>query len=152
MMHEPTLAHIPLSSITDELKGDTFHMAVTEDGMAVYHVYGGYTIICDGRLSSLNSIIRDYIYKSKNDSFTNEEEREGVELAMSATRYVLSAPMFAFSDAALTYDIAKVIVDYLVSIQDDADNALLGPDDAEENADMIDSIELAETITTKPEL
>lgn len=138
--HEPTLAYVALKDVEAELKGDTFHMAVMKDGTCVYKVYGGYTIICDGRMQSLASTIKEYIEYSKAESKMSEEEKESHELAISAVRYVLSAPMYAFSDSGLTFDIARKIVEYLISLQNEAERTELPIDYAKDNADYADEI------------
>lgn len=147
--HEPTLAHIALKDIEKELKGDTFHMAVMKDGTCVYKVYGGYTIICDGRMESLSNTIKEYIKYSEAESEMSDEEKESYELTMSAIRFVLSAPMYAFADSGLTFDLARTIVEYLVSLQNEAENAELPIDYAKDNADHLDEITAMDEILEK---
>ena len=132
--HEPTMVHIPLSDVVEELKGDTFEMAVTKKGDAIYHVYGGYTIIADPRLIGLNSTIRNYIASSnKTNEGLDEDEQTDIELDFSATRYVLSAPMFAFSSPDIKFQIATDIVKWLNDTAEDLLNRPLQEDDEEAN-------------------
>ena len=55
--HEPTLVHIAEVDIVSRFDGAHFEMCVTKDGTAVYRTRGGYTIVADYGLTSLNSTI-----------------------------------------------------------------------------------------------
>jgi hypothetical protein len=111
---EPTLVHIPVDDVVKSLKGETFEMSVTKHGDAIYHVYGGYTIIADGtRMRSLAGSIADYVVNQELVKDLDEKEREAYDLDLSATAYVLNIPMLAFSDADLKYDLASKIVTWL---------------------------------------
>lgn len=114
MSIEPTIVHIPEADVVKKLKGETFEMAVTKHGDAVYHVYGGYTIIADGsRMRSLAQSIADYVIHQDLVNDLDEKERELYDLDMSATAYVLNIPMYAFSDQDLKYDLATKVVSWL---------------------------------------
>ena len=111
---EPTLVHIPTADVVKSLKGDTFEMSLTKQGDAVYHVYGGYTIVADGaRMRSLANTIADYIVNQEFVKDLDEKEREIYDLDLSATAYVLNIPMLAFSDQDLKFDLAAKIVQWL---------------------------------------
>lgn len=111
---EPTLVHIPVADVAKSLKGDTFEMSITKHGDAIYHVYGGYTLIADGqRMRSLANTIADYIINQDLVKDLDDKEKEMYDLDLSATAYVLNIPMIAFSDADLKYDLASKIVTWL---------------------------------------
>lgn len=111
---EPTIVHIPTEDVVQTLKGDTFEMSVTKHGDAIYHVYGGYTLIADGqRMRSLANTIADYIINQDLVKDLDDKEKELYDLDLSATAYVLNIPMIAFSDADLKYDLASKIVTWL---------------------------------------
>lgn len=111
---EPTIVHIPTEDVVKTLKGDTFEMSVTKHGDAIYHVYGGYTLIADGqRMRSLANTIADYIINQDLVKDLDDKEKEMYYLDLSATAYVLNIPMIAFSDADLKYDLASKIVTWL---------------------------------------
>jgi hypothetical protein len=111
---EPTIVHIPTEDVVRTLKGDTFEMSVTKHGDAIYHVYGGYTLIADGqRMRSLANTIADYIINQDLVKDLDDKEKELYDLDLSATAYVLNIPMIAFSDADLKYDLASKIVTWL---------------------------------------
>lgn len=110
---EPTIVHIPTDDVVKTLKGDTFEMSLTKHGDAIYHVYGGYTLIADGqRMLSLANTIADYIINQDLVKDLDDKERELYDLDLSATAYVLNIPMFAFSDPDLKYDLASKIVSW----------------------------------------
>ena len=110
---EPTIVHIPTDDVVKTLKGDTFEMSLTKHGDAIYHVYGGYTLIADGqRMLSLANTIADYIINQDLVKDLDDKERELYDLDLSATAHVLNIPMFAFSDPDLKYDLASKIVSW----------------------------------------
>lgn len=111
---EPTLVHIPTADVVKSLKGNTFEMSLTKQGDAVYHVYGGYTIVADGaRMHSLAKTIADYIENQDLAKDLDEKERELYELDLSATAYILNIPMLAFCDQDLKVDLASRIIQWL---------------------------------------
>lgn len=111
---EPTIVHIPTEDVVKTLKGDTFEMSLTKHGDAIYHVYGGYTLIADGqRMRSLANTIADYIINQDLVKDLDDKEKELYDLDLSATAYVLNIPILAFSDADLKYDLASKIVTWL---------------------------------------
>lgn len=111
---EPTIVHIPTDDVVKTLKGDTFEMSLTKHGDAIYHVYGGYTLIADGqRMLSLANTIADYIINQDLVKDLDDKERELYDLDLSATAYVLNIPMFAFSDPDLKYDLASKVVSWI---------------------------------------
>lgn len=111
---EPTLVHIPVDDVVKTLKGETFEMSLTKHGDAIYHVYGGYTIVADGnRMRSLANAIADYVVNQELVDKLDEKEREAYDLDLSASAYVLNIPMLAFSDPNLKYDLATRMVSWL---------------------------------------
>lgn len=118
---EPTLVHIPVDDVVKTLKGETFEMSLTKHGDAIYHVYGGYTIVADGnRMRSLANAIADYVVNQELVEELDEKEREVYDLDLSASAYVLNIPMLAFGDPNLKYDLATMIVAYLRKTYDEA--------------------------------
>lgn len=144
---EPSLVHIAIDDIVSELEGDTFTMAVTKNGDAVYHVKGGYTIIADGcRMVSLAETIKGYIEHKNIVETLDEADRELYDLDLSATSYVLNVPMFAFSDPELKYDIATICIQHLRKVYDEAMNAPLQDETPEENKAFEDATLALETL------
>lgn len=111
--NEPTIVYTPISKIERTVKGDTFELHEMKDGTAIYHVYGGYTVVVDARMSSLNMAIKDYIDLMSDSSNLSEENRTNFELSLSAFGYIMSCPMFAFTSEEFTFDLASKIVEFL---------------------------------------
>lgn len=132
---EPTLVHIPTADIVSSLKGKTFEMSVTKHGDAIYHVYGGYTIVADGaRMKSLAHAIADYVVNDDLAKNLDDSEREMYELDMSATAHVLNIPMMAFADRDLKFELASKIINWMRSKYDEALEQPLQDETPEQNA------------------
>lgn len=142
--HKPTLAYIAIDDIDQELNGDTFTMAILKDGSVVYKVYGGYTVIADPRVTGLNETIRNYIRVANGDIEIQDAEKEDVEVALEAMRYVLSAPMYAFSSDDIMYTIATDIVRWINATAEAILNQDLADEDAQANIEFEDRFKFLE--------
>ena len=141
--HEPTLVYLPIKDVKNTLKGDTYEMNVMKDGTAVYHTYGGYTVVAKPNLTSLAGTIEEYIARQTFiDEFT-DDEKKNLELDLSAFTYIMTLPTFAFSDLAFKYDIAGSIVSFLREKYD----TLLNEGLAEETPDAVDANEKFKSAT-----
>lgn len=138
--HEPTLVHITEASIIDRFDGAHFEMCITKDGTAVYRTRGGYTIVADYGLSSLNKTISDFITLSKNEVKLSDSEMEAVLLDLDANAHVLNIPMLAFSDLDFKFELAKMVINFLRDTYDKAMNAPLQDETPEENKVFKDGI------------
>lgn len=138
--HEPTLVHITEASIIDRFDGAHFEMCMTKDGTAVYRTRGGYTIVADYGLSSLNKTISNFIALSKNEVKLSDDEMEAVLLDLDANAHVLNIPMLAFSDLDFKFELAKMVVNFLRDTYDKAMNATLQDETPEENKIFKDGI------------
>lgn len=144
---EPTIVHIPAEDVVKTLKGDTFEMTLTKHGDAVYHVYGGYTLIADGqRMRSLANTIADYIINQDLVKDLDDKEKELYDLDLSATAYVLNIPMFAFSDPELKYDLASKIVSWVRETYEKAMEQPLQEETREQDAVFEDAAKAIENI------
>lgn len=147
---EPTIVHIPTADVVKSLKGETFEMSVTKKGDAIYHVYGGYTLIADGaRMRSLAGTIADYVANQDLVRDLDENERELYDLDMSATAYVLNIPMMAFSDQDLKFDLASKMVEWLRKTYEDAMSKPLQEETPELDATFEDAAKAIEEIKTE---
>lgn len=138
--HEPTLVHITEASVIDRFDGAHFEMCITKDGTAVYRTRGGYTIVADYGLSSLNKTISNFIALSKNEVKLSDDEMEAVLLDLDANAHVLNIPMLAFSDLDFKFELAKMVVNFLRDTYDKALNATLQDETPEENKIFKDGI------------
>lgn len=108
---DPTLVYIPVDSVVESIEGNTFTMYTTTNGEAVYHVYGGYTVIADARSRTLNGTIRDLINMVKNAPDKNDEDKKNYDIILDAACRVLNIPYIAFSDGDFMLDVAKLYVE-----------------------------------------
>lgn len=138
--HEPTLVHVALDDIQKEFKGDTYEMRITKTGQAIYHVYGGYTIVVDPRMVGLHDEICRFMNLDDNTEQYTEEEKEMILMDREVSAWVLSSPMYAFSDIDLKYKIATDIVEWLNAQTQEMLNAEIPDDDAEKNAEFEDAV------------
>lgn len=145
--HEPTLAHIPLSDVEAQLKGDTFEMSITKSGDAVYHTYGGYTIIASPRLASLNGTIKSYVLGQEYLSDLTEDERNIYDLNLSATNQLLSAPAYAFCDEDLAFDISKLIIEWVKKSYDELMSKPLQPENGDTQVKWEDATKAVDDIS-----
>ena len=121
--HEETLVYLPKKNVEDIVSNDTFELAVMKDGTAIYKTFGGYTVIANANLVSLNDKITEFVRLDKELDDTTEEERENIKLDLAAFGYILSLPTFVFSDVNFTYEMAGHIVKYLREKYDEAVNS-----------------------------
>lgn len=133
--HEETLVYLPKKNVEDIVSNDTFELAVMKDGTAIYKTFGGYTVIANANLVSLNDKITEFVRLNKELDDTTEEEKENIELDLAAFGYILSLPTFVFSDVNFTYEMAGHIVKYLREKYDEAVSETLPetPEDVIEN-------------------
>jgi hypothetical protein len=114
-------------------KGETFEIQKTERGI-LYHCYGGYSIFVTPNNKALYQTLNEFIDIETGVVKLNEEESKDFELATSAITYILNAPRIAFSDQGFTFDLATFLVQYLQQIANEAENAPLQYENAEENS------------------
>lgn len=130
--HEPTLVYLPVKDVENKLEGGTFEMSIMKDGTAVYHTYGGLTVVAKPNLTSLAGTIAEYVGSQEYVATLNEEEKELFDLDLSAFGYIMSLPMFAFSNKEFTYSIASNIVEFLRKSADELLNEELHEETSED--------------------
>lgn len=108
----------------DEWKGDTFRITKTTTGV-LYHTYGGYSVFCTPEIQSLYGTLADYVEQKHIYEKLDGQEKENVELVLSALSYCLSLPSFVCGDANFLFNIAGYIVKYINDTFDNAMNAEL---------------------------
>lgn len=138
MSHKPIVVHHELGDVEGTASGKTFELNIMKDGTAIYHVYGGYTIIADVRSRSLNMAL-----KMMYDSLKNGCDDDDATL-VDAMGHVLCIPMVAFCDKALTYQFATSMLEWLGDIQDKAMSADLQDEDPDAIKEISSDLEFRE--------
>ena len=100
-------------------KGQTFELTKTNKGIC-YHLFGGYSIFITQNNVALYETLDDLIENQETYNNLTGQEREDFDLHLSALTYVLDVPLFAFSSADFTYDIATKVIQFLQKTYDDA--------------------------------
>lgn len=100
-------------------KGETFELVKSNKGI-LYHVYGGFNIFVTPNNVALYETLDDLIENQETYNKLTGQEREDFDLHLSALTYVLDVPLFAFSNAEFTYEIAEKVVKFLQKVYDDA--------------------------------
>ena len=113
-------------------KGDTFEIIKTNKGVC-YHVFGGYSIFVTPNNIALYQTLNELIENCEQYNNLQGEEREQFDLNLSAIAYVLDVPLFAFSSADFTFDIASKVVQFLQETYDNAMNKPLQEETPEED-------------------
>lgn len=116
---EPTLIHLPVDDVVKKMESETFRIALLKSGEVVYHLKGGMDIVVQPKANSLYTFLSNMIeLQEELDNFT-EEERKLLLDDITASTYVLNIPFIAFGDLDFKYKLAEVVVNYLVSLQDE---------------------------------
>lgn len=111
--HEPTLLYVPTKDIEKQAEGETFTMAITKDGKAIYHTYGGYTVVADASYSALFDTIYNLIDYMNGTVELDEETSEILKGDTIATSYILSMPIFVMGDFEYKVQLFDNLVGYL---------------------------------------
>lgn len=75
------------------------------------HYHGGFTVLVDERLMSTATALQQIMEGVPSD-ITDKEEREGVEIVLSAAEQVFRLPMYIFSNTPTMLNIATMGVMY----------------------------------------
>ena len=110
MMVEPTA--LDCGKTVDEYKGETFRVTLTDRGV-LYHEYGGYSVFATPNARALYETLEDMVVNKEKYASATDEEKENIELSMSAIGYCLAVPKIAFGDADLMFEIAKMVIEYI---------------------------------------
>lgn len=120
-------------------KGNTFEMVKTNKGI-LYHVFGGYSIFVTPNNTALYETLDDLIENQATYAALSGKEREDFELNLSAIGYVLDIPLFAFSSAEFTFDIAEKTIKYLQSVYDKAMEQPIQEETVEQDQEFKDAV------------
>lgn len=126
-------------------KGQTFELTKTNKGIC-YHLFGGYSIFVTQNNVALYETLDDLIENQETYNNLTGQEREDFDLHLSALTYVLDVPLFAFSSADFTYDIATKVIQFLQKTYDDAMAQPLQEESVQEDQEFKDAIIGLETV------
>ena len=120
-------------------KGETFELTKTNKGIC-YHVFGGYSIFVTPNNVALYETLDDLIEHQESYNKFEGKEREDFDLNLSAISYVLDIPLFAFSSAELTFDLATKVIQFLQKTYDEAMQKPLQEETVQEDQDFKDAV------------
>ena len=103
------------NDITETKDGEFYKIHKTRNGYLI-HYHGGYSVVVDDKLLSTASAIQQIMDGVPND-ITDKEEREGVEMMLSAAELVFRLPMFVLSNPVTTLNIATIGLMYMNLLQ-----------------------------------
>ena len=120
-------------------KGQTFELTKTNKGIC-YHCFGGYSIFVTHNNIALYETLNDLIENQETYNKLTGQERDDFDLHLSALTYVLDVPLFAFSSAEFTYEIAVNVVKFLQKTYDDAMAQPLQEEAVQEDQEFKDAV------------
>lgn len=120
-------------------KGDTFELTKTNKGI-LYHSFSGYSIFITQNNISLYETLDDLIENQETYNQLTGKEREDFDLNLSAITYVINIPLFAFSSAELTFDLATKVIQFLQKTYDDAMAQPLQEETVQEDQEFKDAV------------
>lgn len=120
-------------------KGETFELTKTNKGI-LYHLFGGYSIFVTPNNVALYETLDDLIEHQESYNKFEGKEREDFDLNLSAISYVLDIPLFAFSSAELTFDLATKVIQFLQKTYDEAMQKPLQEETVQEDQEFKDAV------------
>lgn len=120
-------------------RGDTFELTKTNKGI-LYHSFSGYSIFVTQNNISLYETLDDLIENQETYNQLNGNEREDFDLNLSAIGYVLNIPLFTFSSAELTFDLATKVIQFLQKTYDEAMQNPLQEETVQEDQEFKDAV------------
>lgn len=120
-------------------KGETFELTKTNKGI-LYHLFGGYSIFVTPNNVALYETLDDLIENQEVYNKLEGKEREDFDLNLSAIGYVLDVPLFAFSNAEFTFNLASRVVNFLQKVYDEAMQKPLQEETVQEDQEFKDAV------------
>lgn len=103
------------NDIEETKDGEVYKLHKTRNGYLL-HYHGGYDVLVDDKLLSAASALQQIMDGVPSD-ITDKEEREGIELMLSAAELVFRLPMFVLSHPQTTLNIATMGLMYMNLLQ-----------------------------------
>ena len=110
MMVEPV--ELDCGKKIDEYSGETFRITLTDRG-ALYHEYGGYSVFASPNNTALYQTLEDMVINKDKYESADGEEKENIELTMSAIGYCLAVPKIVFGDVDMMFNVAKMVIEHI---------------------------------------
>lgn len=98
--------HVGKNDIEETKDLEVGKLHKTRDGYLL-HYHGGYTVLVDEKLMSTASTLQQIMEGVPSD-IMDKEEREGVEMVLSAAEQVFRLPMYVFSNTPAMLNIATI--------------------------------------------
>lgn len=96
----------------NELVGNTYRITLTDRGV-LYHEYGGYNIFVTKQDSAIYDTLADMVVNQDKNNSLEGEDKENIELMLSAVGWILQVPKIALTDARLTIEMATKIINHI---------------------------------------
>lgn len=103
------------NDITETKDGEFYKLHKTRNGYLL-HYHGGYDVLVDDKLLSTASALQQIMDGVPSD-IPDKEERENVELMLSAAELIFRLPMFVLSHPVTTLNIATLGIMYMNLLQ-----------------------------------
>lgn len=103
------------NDIQETKDGEFYKLHKTHNGYLL-HYHGGYDVLVDDKLLSTASALQQIMDGVPSD-ITDDEERESVEMMLSAAELVFRLPMFVLSHPVTTINIATLGIMYMNLLQ-----------------------------------
>ena len=103
------------NDIQETKDGEIYKLHKTRNGYLL-HYHGGYDVLVDDKLLSTASALQQIMDGVPSD-ITDNEERENVEMMLSASEMIFRLPMFVLSHPSTTLNIATMGVMYINLLQ-----------------------------------
>lgn len=103
------------NDIQETKDGEIYKLHKTRNGYLL-HYHGGYDVLVDDKLLSTASALQQIMDGVPSD-ITDKEERESIELMLSAAELVFRLPMFVLSHPQTTLNIATLGIMYMNMLQ-----------------------------------
>lgn len=133
---EPT--ELDCGKKVDEFLGENYRITLTDKGV-LYHEYGGYNIFVTPSVKSLYTTLADIVTNKDEYAKAEGEEKERLELTLSAVGYCLAVPRISFTDADFMFDIAGEVIDFIKKKYDALMKEPLQEETPVENAEFKDA-------------
>lgn len=141
---EPTLVHVPISSIIKTYDYGHFRLYRTREGI-VFHMAGMYQLI-PPMMQTLYGQLDWILNRKDNQILLSDEDKELYDSVFDATMTILMAPSISFIKDEYYIDLATYITQKQNELFDKLLSQDLQPEDATADAEFNKTIEFAEQL------